>query len=304
MRRIAPGLRFLGRPRHGRPSGKVLPALAVTTGAAILVAAVILVGGWSSSSTRPGTAPRPRPTASAPADASSTSTSLDPDGGLPLLATPTAQAPLRVIEIGDSLGIDLGLQLRAQLDATGVVDTTVLAQGDSGLCNTTYFDWPGQLAVDLDTYHPEFVVVFVGANDDQGMYVNGTGVAPGTLAWKVAYAGRVDMILEEAERAGARVVWVGMPPMEDPDLDAAVQVENAIFGQEVSKYPGTLYVASTTTLGTSLGGYQSTAADGEGNVIATRTPDGVHLTSAGAGLLAASVIHALDTRWRLSLVAG
>ncbi len=297
MRRIAPGRRFLGRARHGRPSGKVLPALAVTTGLALLVAAVILVGGWSSSPTGPGTAPRP----TAPADASSTSTSLDPDGGLPVLATPTAQAPLRVIEIGDSLGIDLGLQLRAQLDATGVVDTTVLAQGDSGLCNTTYFDWPGELAVDLTTYHPEFVVVFVGANDDQGMYVNGSGVAPGTPAWKVAYAGRVDTIVEEAERAGARVVWVGMPPMADPDLDAAVQVENGIFGQEVPKYPGTLYLSSTTTLGTSLGGYQSTAADAQGNVVATRTPDGVHLTSAGAALLAAFVIHSVNARWHFSL---
>jgi len=298
MKPVAARLRFLRRARHGRPSGKVLPALVVATGAAILVAVVILAGAWSSSSTRPGATRRP--TAPAPADASSTSTSLDPDRGLPTLATPTAQAPLRVIEIGDSLGIDLGLQLRAQLNATGVVDTTVLAQGDSGLCNTTYFDWPGQLAVDLDTYHPEFVVVFVGANDDQGMYVNGTGVAPDTSAWKVAYAGRVDRILEEAERAGARVVWVGMPPMEDPDLDAAVQVENGIFGQEVPKYPGTLYVSSTTTLGTSLGGYGSTAADGQGNVVATRTPDGVHLTSAGAGLLAHAVIQALETRWRLS----
>jgi hypothetical protein len=32
-----------------------------------------------------------------------------------------------------------------------------------------------------------------------------------------------------------------------------------------------------------------------------RTPDGVHLTSPGAELLSQAVIHAIDTRWNLSL---
>ncbi len=291
------------RARHGRPSKKTLPAFVAALVAAAAVATavvvVILAGAWSSSSTRPKS--ETRPTSPAPTNASSTSTSLDLDRGLPALITPTAEAPLRVIEIGDSLGIDLGLQLRAQLDATGVVDTIVLSQGDSGLCNATYYDWPDHLAVDLGTYHPEFVVVFVGANDDQGMYVNGTPAAPDTPAWKIAYAGRVDLILKEAGRAGARVVWVGMPPMGDEDLDAAVQVENGIFEQEVPKYPGTLYVSSATTLGNAEGGYQSTGADGQGNSVDTRTADGVHLTSAGAGLLSHAVIRALDARWRLSL---
>lgn len=291
----APKLMILHRARHHRRSRRFLPALVVAV-AAILGA---VVGPWGSSLAPPSGAQGPA--RSALRVPSSTSTTLDPDRGLPPLVTPTGRAPLRVLEIGDSLGIDLGLQLQAQLDSTGIVDTTVRAEGDSGLCNTAFFDWPTHLAVDLATYHPEFVVVFIGANDDQGTYVDGTPTAPDTPAWKRAYAGRVDSILREAERAGARVVWVGMPPMEDQDLAAAMQIENAIFGREVTTYPGTVYVSSTTTLGTSQGGFRSTGTDGQGNIVTTRTSDGVHLTPAGAGLIAHAVIGALENRWQLSL---
>src|ERR1700722_2945626 len=80
---------------------------------------------------------------------------------------PTTVTPLRVLEIGDSLGIDLGDQLEAQLDATGLVRTSVASVGDSGLTNVTYLDWPTHLASLLADDHPQLVVVFIGANDDQ-----------------------------------------------------------------------------------------------------------------------------------------
>jgi hypothetical protein len=64
---------------------------------------------------------------------------------------PTTASPLRVLEIGDSLGIDLGDQLQSQFDATGLVTTTVAALGDTGLANLSYYDWPAQLVTLLAT---------------------------------------------------------------------------------------------------------------------------------------------------------
>jgi len=221
---------------------------------------------------------------------------------LPLLPG-TAASPLRVLEIGDSLGIDLGDQLQARLDAGGSALTTMASVGDSGLSNVTYVNWPAHLASLLATDRPQIVVVFIGANDDQGIDVNGVASAPGTLAWVAGYAHRVDEMLTEAAGAGARVVWVGMPPMENPDLNIAVQREDVIYQRETETFAGTLYVPSTGVLGNTSGLYEATGADVSGQQVALRTADGVHLTPAGADALARTVIDAMDHRWRLSVSA-
>jgi uncharacterized protein len=223
----------------------------------------------------------------------------DPHEGLAPL-DPTVAAPLRVLEIGDSLGIDLGDQFQAQLDAQTTADTVVGSVGDSGLSNEAFYNWPVQLATMLATDRPQVVVVFIGANDDQGMLVDGTAAEPGTPMWSAAYAERVDEILTEATGAGARVVWVGMPPMENADLNEAMQIEDTIYAHETARFPGTLYVSSTAVLGGPSGSYENTTQGSAGPAV-VRTPDGVHLTPAGAGLLAATVIAAIDNQWHLSL---
>jgi hypothetical protein len=222
------------------------------------------------------------------------------DAASPRTLVVSTASPLRVLEIGDSLGIDLGDQLEAQLDATGVVRTVMASVGDSGLCNDAYFDWPVHLAALLATDHPQVVVVFLGANDDQGLYVDDVAAPPGGPAWVAGYTQRVDAMLGEIGRAGAQVVWVGMPPMANPDLDAAMQVENTIYQRQTDAVGGGLYLASAPVLGTAAGLYRSSAADGAGAPVALRTPDGVHLTPAGASLLARWVIGAVETHWHLT----
>jgi hypothetical protein len=268
-------------------SGGVVVALAVAT--AVFVPGYLPLPDTVSKSPPAG--------ASRQRVSTATTTSL---GGLPPLV-PTATAPLRVLEIGDSLGIDLGDQLQSQLDATGMVRTTVASLGDTGLANVSFYDWPAQLATLLIADRPQVVVVFIGANDDQGLLVDGLAAAPGSPSWATAYAQRVDDVLRESTTAGARVVWIGMPPMQSPDLNAAMKRQNMIYSQESARFPGTLYIASTPVLGTSSGLFQLTGVDLSGQQVALRTPDGVHLTPAGAALLANAVIDTVERRWDISL---
>ncbi|HEY7948484.1 MAG TPA: DUF459 domain-containing protein [Acidimicrobiales bacterium] len=235
-----------------------------------------------------------------PSTTTTSTTTTDPDRGMPRLL-PTTAEPLRVLEIGDSLGIDLGDQLQSQLDAAGLSSTTMASLGDTGLANVSYYDWPAHLATLLLDDRPQLLVVFVGANDDQGLYVDGAAAAPGTPQWLAGYRQRVDSILREATGAGVRVVWVGMPPMADAALNAAIEVQNEIYQQETAAFAGTLYVSSTAVLGNAAGQYQGTAVDGAGDAVTWRTADGVHLTPAGAALLAGRVIDAIDQRWHLAL---
>jgi hypothetical protein len=120
--------------------------------------------------------------------------------------------------VGDSLGIDLGDPLQTQLTTLGD-QTTMAATGDTGLANVAYYDWPAHVATDLASVHTSLVVVFLGANDDQGLYANGTPEVTGSSGWDTAYSQRIDQILREATHAGAMVAWVGMPTMEDSRLN-------------------------------------------------------------------------------------
>jgi hypothetical protein len=168
----------------------------------------------------------------------------------------------------------------------------------------TYLDWPTHLASLLADDHPQLVVVFIGANDDQGLYVDGSPTAPGTLAWVSGYTQRVDDVLQEAASARARVVWVGMPPMANPDLNTAVQREDGIYQRETQRFPETLYVSSAPVLASASGLFETIGNDDAGQPAALRTPDGVHLTPAGAAVLAHWVIDAIDSRWHLSLAVS
>jgi hypothetical protein len=263
----------------------------------VLVVVVVLIPSRNRPSSHRDTGDRPR--AKTAGDEARTTTTDAARRVVTLL--PTTASPLRVLEIGDSLGIDLGDQLEAQLDATGRVRTTVASVGDSGLANVTYLDWPTHLASLLVADRPQVVVVFIGANDDQGLYVDGSPTAPGTLAWVSGYTQRVDNVLQEVTSARARVVWVGMPPMANPDLNTAMQREDVIYQCETQRFPGTLYFSSAPVLESASGLYEATGNDGSGQQTALRTPDGVHLTPAGGTVLAHAVIDAIDHRWHLSL---
>jgi hypothetical protein len=220
---------------------------------------------------------------------------------LPPLPVPSAAAPLRVLVVGDSLGVDFGGPLADTLAATGVVDAAVDAHVDTGLARPDYFDWPGELQADIGRYHPQAVVVFLGANDPQNMVDGGSALSFGTPAWDTVYATRVGQFMTEATGAGARVLWVGMPPMQDQGLDDEVQHLDALYQMEAGVHPGVTFLSSWTVLGTPQGAYAEYLPDAGGAPVAVREPDGTHLSPGGAERLSQAVVVAMDRGWGLSL---
>ena len=73
---------------------------------------------------------------------------------VPDITHPTAANPLRVLILGDSLGIDMGGPLQNDLANTGVVQATLDARESTGLTRPDYFNWPAELQSDLGTAQP------------------------------------------------------------------------------------------------------------------------------------------------------
>jgi hypothetical protein len=237
-------------------------------------------------STTPGTTP-----GSKGGTAATTTTTAPPDPKMP-----TAAAPLRVLIVGDSIGLDLGGPLQADLAGTGVVSAALDARESTGLTRPDYFNWPSELTSDIAKTQPQVVVVMIGANDAQD-FLGPPDVPYTSPQWNTMYAQRVAQFMKLAQNSGAAaVVWVGMPPMQNAGLSAQMSDLNAVVQQQAAAAkPPVTFLSTDRSLGTAQGGYTAFITNGAGQVVNVRTPDGTHLTPGGGEVLAQQVVGELQT---------
>jgi hypothetical protein len=203
---------------------------------------------------------------------------------------PTAAAPLRVLIVGDSVGLDMGGALQSDLASTGVVNAALDARESTGLTRPDYFSWPAELTSDMRMAQPQVVVVMIGANDPQD-FLGPPDVPYGSPRWNTLYAQRVSQFMQIAESGGALVVWLGMPPMQNPGLSAQMADIDAIAAQQATQAKRPVhFVATDKTLGTPQGGYTAFVTNAAGQIVNIRTPDGTHLTPGGGQVAAQQVL--------------
>ena len=203
---------------------------------------------------------------------------------------PTAATPLRVLIVGDSIGLDMGGALQSDLAGTGVVNAGLDGRESTGLTRPDYFNWPAELTNDIKADNPQVVVVMIGANDAQD-FLGPPDTPYASPAWNGLYAQRVAQFMQIAGSTGAAVVWVGMPPMQNPGLSAQMADLNTLVKQQAAAAkPPVTFIDTTKSLGTPTGGYTAFTTNAAGQIVNTRTPDGTHLTPGGGQVVAQQVI--------------
>jgi hypothetical protein len=208
---------------------------------------------------------------------------------------PTAAEPLRVLIVGDSIGLDMGGALQSDLAGTGVVTAALDGRESTGLTRPDYFNWPAELTQDLHTDNPQVVVIMMGANDAQDFL--GPPDTPYTSPnWNTLYTQRVQQFMQIAQSGGAAVIWVGMPPMQNPSLSAQMADIDALDkNQAAGSKPPITFISTWKSLGTPTGGYTAFVTNASGQIVNTRTPDGIHLTPGGSQVVAQQVIAQMVT---------
>ncbi|HVT41444.1 MAG TPA: DUF459 domain-containing protein, partial [Acidimicrobiales bacterium] len=221
--------------------------------------------------------------------------STTPTTAAPNPKDPTAANPLRVLIIGDSIGLDLGGPLQSALAQTGVVNAALDARESTGLTRPDYFNWPSELTTDIARVDPQVVVIMMGANDAQD-FLGPPDVPYTSSQWNTLYSQRVAQFMQIAQSKGAAVVWVGMPPMQNPGLNAQMSDLNAVVQQQAAAaHPPVTYLSTDRSLGTAQNGYTAFITNAAGQVVNVRTPDGTHLTPGGGQVVAEQVINELQT---------
>jgi lysophospholipase L1-like esterase len=230
----------------------------------------------------PSTTVAPGPTAS-----TTTTTTVPGD------QRPTAADPLRVLIIGDSLGLDLGNSLQNSLANTGVVSATLDGKESTGLTRPDYYNWPAELQSDMSRIDPQVVVVMIGANDPQD-FPGPPDVPYGSAQWNQIYGQRVSQFMHIATQNGGKLIWVGMPPMQDPGRNAAMQNLNGIVADQAAKAPNVAFLSSSHLLGGPQAAY-TPYLEVNGQEVNVREPDGTHIAPGGGDLLAQAVMNQMHS---------
>jgi len=222
--------------------------------------------------------------------------------GLALRARSSARpvGDCTVVEIGDSLGNDLGWGLQRELAPSAGLRLVQLDKSSTGLANSGYYDWQAQLAAALQSYHPQLVLISLGGNDEQGLYAHGAAVQFPTAAWQAAYTQRVGDLVREASASGAYVLWVGLPIMEQPSYSQGIRLLDSIYQKAVTAEPNATFVTTWPLLANRQGEFQSQAMV-NGQSAALRAPDGIHYSYVGEDVLAAYVLREMALIYHVDL---
>lgn len=205
-----------------------------------------------------------------------------------------------ILEIGDSLGTDLGEGLRLQLEKNPAITLVVKTTVAAGLTNSWFYNWPRRLKKFLAQYRPQLLIVFLGANDEQAMVVNGHAAPFDTRAWRSQYESNVTTVMKEAAAVHCVVMWVGMPIMNPFGYRQKMQVVNSIFSDATLKMPDATFLSTWKFMADAKGNFRFNARV-NGKLQSIRTPDGIHLTYMGQNLLATYVVTQLRLTYGLAL---
>ena len=164
----------------------------------------------------------------------------------------------------------------------------------TGLARPDFFNWMDEYPAMLGAEKPAVVIVAIGANDGQGFIVDGKVQSFGTDQWRNTYQARVAGFLAMVERSGARVVWVGLPPMRSWSYNEKVAMINRIDYTVVSEDPRATWWNSAPFVADASGRFREFAALSNGRMMRVRSDDGIHFSDEGAGLMSSVLVKWLD----------
>jgi lysophospholipase L1-like esterase len=198
---------------------------------------------------------------------------------------------------GDSMSEPLDSDLAGDLIGDDVKVTQDPHIG-TGISTTFVVNWAQLSVAQVKAYHPQAVVIFIGANDGFPMSgPNRRQVSCCSAQWAAIYANRVRQIANTYRQAGAaHVYWLTLPTPRDPARARISRVVNAAIAVGVAPWASEVTVLDTVPIFTPGGVYRDAMKIGGAETI-VRQSDGIHLNDAGSSLLARVVLAAIRQRF-------
>jgi hypothetical protein len=210
-------------------------------------------------------------------------------------AADAAPRPPHVLVVGDSMAQPLGYELMR----IGARDGSLTAEVDfkiaSSLGRPEYFDWPARMSElasrgwSSGEQSPDWVVVFIGGNETLNMWTDDGLATVHTPEWIVEYRKRAGSAMDVWAGSGARLLWVGLPPMADAARDSIAGDIDTALAAEAARRPFVEYVAIRAEFEGPNAAYAAFLTSHDGGLFEARQRDGIHLSPEGTALLAAHI---------------
>jgi hypothetical protein len=206
----------------------------------------------------------------------------------------------RVLEIGDSLGNDLGWGLARELGSTHALNLVQKDKSASGLVTTWFYNWHQHLKTLLKQYHPDLVIVCIGGDDEQGMKVGGNVYSFDSPPWRARYMALIRQIDTTTTQSGSYVLWVGLPIMASNIYSNGVVTLNSLYRSVAATVPGVTYLPSWALFTNKRGQFEMAAPVNHVRTV-LRSPDGIHLSYVGENVFATFVANEIAAIYNVSL---
>ncbi|MDR3570178.1 MAG: DUF459 domain-containing protein [Syntrophobacteraceae bacterium] len=195
--------------------------------------------------------------------------------------------PRKVLIVGDSeMAEGFGPALQRRLEKYTTVKVLRKGVYSTGFVHQETFNWTDTLKSLIATYHPDLIVIHMGANDPIDIVPKtGRRMYFGNDKWREVYGLRVAQFLKIVSEKKIMTFWVGMPIMGSAKYCAKIEVINSVFKQECDKVSGCFYVDTWSALTSTNGKYTAYERAPSGKLCRIRAKDNVHLTGAGGKLL-------------------
>lgn len=214
--------------------------------------------------------------------------------------TVTQQDPLVMYIGGDSMVGQFGPMLDNRAARSGMVESEVVFDFESGLSRPDFVDWPQRLREVSEEMDPDVFVLYFGGNDAQAIYMpDGPWIEYGTEDWDQEYRRRVDEVMTLLEEGGHWVYWMGMPIVRSETFQERVRSMNEIYETQAGEHPRVTFVETWSVFEGPDGGYSEYLTNAEGDLVDMRLDDGVHYTTAGAIRLAEVTYDIISQDWGL-----
>lgn len=210
---------------------------------------------------------------------------------IPAVVTPrlaSAAAEGRKIHVGvfgDSFGDGVHAALYKQLPGEQNFEVHKFSHPATGFTRYRTTNLLDDTRRRIERQPVDVAVLTFGANDMQGIFLDGEGAEFMSDRWKQIVSERVGAVVGLLRERGAAVYWVGLPRMRDPAYDRDVQAMNAFYTERMRA----LNVPFIDTLSATVdanGAYSPYLMDSlKGEKIMARTNDGIHMTIPGYYLL-------------------
>ena len=190
----------------------------------------------------------------------------------------------------------VGLSAEMMREAAGDKNLRIVKayRSGTGLARPEVFNWMDEYPAMLGAEKPDVVIVAIGANDGQGFVVDRKVLPYGSEGWRKVYQGRLAEFLAMVGEGGARVVWVGLPPMRGHVYDEKIADLNRIAYTVVSQSPRATWWNSASYVGDDAGKFREYATLANGKTMRIRSTDGIHFSDEGASLLTTVLLKWLD----------